>query len=404
LTSEDDPSIDSLLREAGRVPSLPKEPDRIGRTLGRYRIDARLGRGGMGVVYAATDTELARTVALKVLPEDAVADAEKRKRFLREARAAAKVKGAQICALYDVGEADGTIFFAMELVKGTTLRAKIDAGLAIDEAVTIATAIARGLGTAHAAGVVHRDLKPENVMLDESGAVKIVDFGLAKLAEPSAGADLSTQDGKILGTPSYMAPEQAKQSRVGPTADVFSLGVVLYEMLTGERPFAGTTLVDVLVAVARDEPPAPSRKNARASRELDRIVLRCLAKDPAARFSDGDAVAAALETATRTRRPLASLAIAGGVTIFAVAAFLGGARTPSSPTPTERPAATVVRAPTPIETVAPAPSGDAPKPPGSAEARPATTTTTTTAPPRPRTAAPSSSAPAPSLDPLAHQK
>src|SRR5579859_2511120 len=192
--------------------------DLVGRRLAHFRIEAELGEGGMGVVYRATDEKLRRPVALKVLPESFVKDEDRRRRFLREARSAAAVMHANIAAVFDIGEADGQVFIAMELVLGETLRARIDQGLPLVESVKIATEIARGLDRAHEKGIVHRDLKPENVMVTPHGEVKILDFGLAKLREESA-ASLSvlegqetapelTREGRVLGTPAYMSPEQ----------------------------------------------------------------------------------------------------------------------------------------------------------------------------------------------------
>jgi serine/threonine-protein kinase len=355
---ESEPSIDSLLREAAHIPAIAIEPDRIGQKLDRYRIDDKLGQGGMGIVYAAHDLELGRSVALKILPRAAVADDERRRRFLREARTAAAVSHPNLAAVFDVGEADGTVFLAMELVRGSSLRTRIAAaphGLPLGDAVAIALQIARGLGKAHAAGVVHRDLKPENVMMDASGRVKIVDFGLAKPAapEPRGEADLSTQEGRILGTPSYMAPEQAKGMRVHAAADVFSVGVVLYEMLTGQRPFVGASLVEVVVAIARDVPDAPSKKVAHVPRALDRIVLRCLAKDPGARFPDGDALADALEAPgiLRARRgPWTWGALAAATLAIAATPSILSARRAGSATPLAAVASTAATGVAPVAT------------------------------------------------------
>jgi eukaryotic-like serine/threonine-protein kinase len=420
---EDDDAIDSLLREAGRIPQIPEEPDRVGQKLGRYRIDSEIGRGGMGIVYAAEDLELGRRVALKVLPHAALGDDERRRRFLREARTAAKVSHPNLAAMFDVGEADGTVFLAMELVKGDSLRERVGKhGMTPADAIAIAIQIAHGLGKAHASGVVHRDLKPENVMLDADGRVKIVDFGLAKLAaaaDEKAGADLSTQEGKILGTPSYMAPEQAKGSRVGPTADVFSLGVVLYEMLTGERPFAGASLVDVLVAVARDEAPRPSKRRPGIPSSVDAIVLRCLAKDPKDRFAEGYAVAHALEACTlhKTRRPRLAYALAGIAVAAGVALGVRSlASRPSVPvvgpttaittmtTMTAQPAAPLVGGDG-VQTMA-TPDADAPSValPVSSPSRPGPRVVAR--PPMSATSAPATSVPPArgSVDPLARQK
>ncbi len=411
----DEPSIDSLLREAARIAPSSTEPDRVGEQVGRYRIDEKLGQGGMGIVYAARDVDLGRRVALKVLPRAAVADPDRRRRFLREARTAAALSHPNLAALFDVGDTDGTVFLAMELVRGASLRTRIAAaprGIPVAEALGIAVQIARGLGEAHAAGVVHRDLKPENVMMGEDGTVKVVDFGLAKLAAPEPGSvdggDLSTQDGKILGTPSYMAPEQAKGSRVGATADVFSLGVVLYEMLTGERPFAGATLVDVLVAIARDSPAPPSKRSPGVSKELDRIVLRCLAKDPDARFADGAAVARALAGVSAPKRdstlPKWALGSVGLLVASAIGALVWptttrGVTRPELQGAVSEPHSAPVQASPVVSAVAPA-ALSAPTAPA-----PASSSVLPGAPSAKPPAMLPSRAPAPApLDPLARQK
>ena len=416
MTDDDSegPSIDSLLRDAGHIAPIEVEPDRLGQQLGRFRIDEVLGRGGMGIVYGAEDVELGRRVALKVLPRAAVADDQRRRRFLREARTAASVSHPNIAAVFDVGEAEGTVFLAMELVRGQTLRAAIAAhpqGMPVAEATRIARAVARGLGKAHARGVVHRDLKPENVMMDEGASPKIVDFGLAKLEASSGGAhDLSTQDGKILGTPSYMAPEQAKGSRATPAADVFSLGIVLYEMLTSTRPFGGASLVDVLVSIARDVPEAPSKKAPRVPRDLDRIVMKCLAKDPEARYADGDALAAALEIeSTTTRRPwigwtLAAVAVVAGSSVALVSTRNQrgvGPDVQSTASAISPVVTSTVSAPEPSATpslaASPSVTGPASAPPNAPLRPPAPRASATPAPV-------AASASAPPINPLARQK
>jgi serine/threonine protein kinase len=277
----------------------------VGRSLAHFRIDAELGEGGMGVVYRATDEKLRRQVALKVLPESFAKDEDRRRRFMREARSAAAVTHANIATVYEVGEVDGQIFIAMELVEGETLRALIEKGVSVSEGVRIAREIARGLGRAHEKGIVHRDLKPENVMVTRHDEVKILDFGLAKLREPSAakpGAASEettsnlTGQGRLLGTPAYMSPEQARGVEVDARTDVFSFGVVLYEMVAGGRPFVGQTTQDVITSVLRDTPARPSVQNPDVPTEIERVIYRCLEKERDARYASGQELLGALGT------------------------------------------------------------------------------------------------------------
>ena len=269
----------------------------IGRTLSHFRILAKIGEGGMGVVYCAEDTKLRRQVALKVLPPDLVSNEERRLRFLREARAAAAVTHPNIATIHEVDEADGVVFIAMELVEGKTLRDHIGGRpMAIKDALRIATEMAEGLAEAHKAGVIHRDLKPDNVIVRSNGHAKILDFGLAKLLEAHAEAgseELSklqtisgelTREGKIFGTAAYMSPEQAEGKPVDARSDVFSFGTMLYEMLTGQRPFKGKSRTSMLIAIVRDPPPALMLVCSELPQELERIVLRCLEKKPEARY------------------------------------------------------------------------------------------------------------------------
>jgi serine/threonine-protein kinase len=283
----------------------------IGRTLSHFRILAKVGEGGMGVVYRAEDEKLRRQVALKVLPPDLVGNEERRLRFLREARAAAAVAHPNIATIYEVGEADGVVFIAMELVEGKSLRALI-AGrpLPVKEAVRIAVGIAEGLARAHQSHVIHRDLKPENIVLGADGLVKILDFGLAKLLEEPDPLEKDrsrlqtisgemTRQGKIMGTAAYMSPEQARGDVVDARSDLFSFGVVLYEMVTGRAPFQGRTGTDVLSAVLRDQPVPAAKLNPEAPPELDRIIGECLEKDPQDRCQHADQLAVDLRRLKR---------------------------------------------------------------------------------------------------------
>jgi eukaryotic-like serine/threonine-protein kinase len=279
--------------------------DLIGETLGQFRILAKLGQGGMGVVYRATDEKLRRTVALKVLPPGFAADPARRDRFLREARAAAAVNHANIAAVYDVAEADGRVYIAMELVEGESLRARLDRGaLVVPEALKVARGICRGLAKAHERGLVHRDLKPDNVMVGEDLDVKILDFGLAKdvgLVHEGAIADAATlpqvtADGQVLGTPAYMSPEQAAGKAVDARSDVFAFGVVLYEMVTGVLPFTASTTMEVLIAIARDSPQPASARKSEVTPELEAVIDRCLAKAADARYTSARDLLVALES------------------------------------------------------------------------------------------------------------
>ncbi len=274
--------------------------------IGPFRVIAPLGQGGMGVVYRAEDETLRRVVALKLLPDASGSD-ERRQRFLREARSAAAITHPNVATVYQVGEADGRVYIAMELVAGENLRERMARGrLDLETAKDLATQIARGLAAAHEQGIVHRDLKPENVMITPDGVVKLLDFGLAKTAleSPASGKTeaalaktetlVTSDEGRIMGTPEYMSPEQALGAPLDVRSDVFSLGIVLYEMLAGQRPFDGTTTGALLVAIARDT-PRPLREVAPEVDEgLDAIVTRCLAKAPAERFASAGEIVNAL--------------------------------------------------------------------------------------------------------------
>jgi serine/threonine protein kinase len=292
------------------MPSLPDEREELPERVAHFRLLERLGVGGMGVVYRAQDEKLLRIVALKVLAKNREGDDTMRKRFLREARIAAGISHANVAAIYEAGEDEGRIYIAMELAHGTTLRRRLEGGpLEVREAVRIAKEIARGVGRAHAREVAHRDLKPDNVMVGDDGAVKVLDFGLAKppAARPSSppGPDSSslTQVGRIVGTPGYMSPEQAIGDPVDVTTDVFSLGVILYELLTGRRPFVGDSPLELVLSTSRDTPTPASQLNPSVPPALEAILDRCLEKDPADRYSTADELLAALEGLAPDARP-----------------------------------------------------------------------------------------------------
>jgi eukaryotic-like serine/threonine-protein kinase len=279
-----------------RVTRSNGEQLRTGATLARYRIIERIGAGGMGEVYRARDLDLDRDVAIKVLPSDVTGSEERVRRFVQEAKAASGLNHPNIVVIHEIGaaEADGVKhhFIAMELIEGETLRAKIhkphrDLKALLGHAAQAADALAK----AHAAGIVHRDLKPDNLMITRDGFAKVLDFGLAKLTEARPSTDASatqvrpdTRDGMVLGTIGYMSPEQAQGFPVDARSDIFSFGCILYEIATGERPFKGSSQVDVLHAIVHNDPAPVTDINPNIPPELRRIVRRCLAKDPDQRF------------------------------------------------------------------------------------------------------------------------
>jgi eukaryotic-like serine/threonine-protein kinase len=267
-----------------------------GMRLGAYEIVSPLGRGGMGEVYSARDPRLDRIVALKVLPEAATLDAERRDRFEREARAVAALNHPHIVTIHSVEQVDDTHFLTMELIEGRALADLIPkGGLSVSELLRIGIAVADAVAAAHQKGITHRDLKPGNVMIgqrEHDGRIKVLDFGLAKLGEPSPqnpGATTltvapPTTEGRVLGTTAYMSPEQAEGRPVDARSDLFSLGVMLYEMATGERPFAGDTSVAILSSIVKDTPKPITEINPALPRDLGRIVRRALSKDPERRY------------------------------------------------------------------------------------------------------------------------
>jgi tRNA A-37 threonylcarbamoyl transferase component Bud32 len=269
----------------------------IGQTLKHYVVESKLGQGGMGVVYRARDTHLNRPVALKVLAREVTGDTERRRRFLREAQSAAAVTHPAIAQVYDVDEVGGVIFIAMELVEGRTIRQMIAGGdLNLLGAVDVALQVAGGLAKAHEAGIVHRDIKSDNVMVTPDGHAKLLDFGLAKLVDPDPDSTTAgemttrgvtsapTQLGTVLGTIAYMSPEQARGHQVDQRSDIFSLGVMIYEMSTGRMPFAGASPVDTMHAIAFDEARPVTQIRPGLPADLQRVVSRCLRKRPEDRY------------------------------------------------------------------------------------------------------------------------
>lgn|GEM_PF-4554152 len=258
-----------------------------GQRIGQYEIISPLGKGGMGEVYLAQDHKLGRKVALKFLPLSFTKDADRLRRFEREARAASALNHPNILTIHEIGEIDGHRFIATEFIDGETLRQKIAAGpLKVNEALQIVEQIASALADAHAAGIIHRDIKPENIMLRRDGIVKVLDFGLAKLAEPkeSGPEDLTrdmvnTENGIVMGTMAYMSPEQARGLPVDARTDLWSLGVTFYEMLSNRLPFAGATNSDVLAAILEHEPTSLTSLSTEVTEPLEWIVTKTLTKN-----------------------------------------------------------------------------------------------------------------------------
>lgn len=281
----------------------------IGKTISHYKILEKLGEGGMGVVYKAEDTRLKRTVALKFLPGDLTRDAEAKERFVQEAQAAAALSHQNICTIHEVDEADGRSFIAMEYIDGQSLREKIKSGPPkVDEAVDIAIQVAEGLREAHERGIVHRDIKSANIMVTSGGHVKIMDFGLAKLV----GQSIPAEFGMTLGTLSYMSPEQVGGGEVDHRTDIWSLGVVLYEMATGQVPFKGDYEQAIVYSILNEEPEPVSGLRTSVPAGIDRIVTKALAKSPGERYQRVDEVLVDLkklgkesERPGKTQQPIA---------------------------------------------------------------------------------------------------
>jgi cephalosporin-C deacetylase-like acetyl esterase len=300
-----------------------------GTRLGPYEIVSPLGAGGMGEVYSARDTRLDRTVAIKILPAHLSSDPDLRARFEQEAKSISHLQHPNICVLYDVGSQQGIDFMVMEFVAGKTLDKFVPpGGLPAELALKYSVQVADALSCAHAAGVVHRDLKPSNIMVDETGLAKVLDFGLAKLAQPSPlpnnneAATMATVAGMIVGTAAYMSPEQAEGRAVDARSDVFSFGAVLYEMLTGKRAFEAQSTVGRLAAVIRDDPKAISDVRRDVPPEVRQIVVRCLKKDAESRYASG------VELATELRHCRDVLFPDSGSSVLSPARIVREARRP----------------------------------------------------------------------------
>jgi serine/threonine protein kinase/Tol biopolymer transport system component len=281
---------------------------KIGSSIGHYRIVSRIGAGGMGEVYRAHDARLDREVAIKVLPADFAKDEDRLKRFEQEAKATSALNHPNILTVYDIGEHDGAPFIVAELLEGEELRARLDEGaIQLRKVTEYAQQIVSGLSAAHEKGIVHRDLKPENLFITVDERVKILDFGLAKLSdrEASAGGTSGNEDatrkaltnpGVVMGTAGYMSPEQVRGTQIDHRSDIFSFGVILYEMLTGRRAFQEESLAETMSAIVKDEPPEMTESNPNISPSLERIVRRCLEKKPDRRFQSTADLGFALES------------------------------------------------------------------------------------------------------------
>src|SRR5881396_2841058 len=289
-----------------------------GQKIGPYEILAQIGAGGMGVVHRARDPRLGREVAIKVLPASFSADPERLQRFEQEARAAAALNHPNIVAVFDIGESDGAPYVVSELLEGETLRERLRTGaLSARKAVEYGIQVARGLAAAHEKAIVHRDLKPENLFLTSDDRLKILDFGLAKLAAaegPAAEQDglptatQATAAGIVMGTLSYMSPEQARGQTVDERTDIFALGAILYEMLSGVSAFKRGSSADTMSAILKEDPPElPS--DSKVPPALERIVRRCLEKQPHQRFQNASDIAFALEALSGTASHLVDAAV-----------------------------------------------------------------------------------------------
>ena len=341
----------------------------IGQTVSHYRILDTLGAGGMGVVYLAEDVKLARKVALKFLPQDRAHDSQTVERFLREARTASALNHPNICTIYQVDEHDGRPFIAMELLEGRTLASKIDSRpLEIGLLLRLGAQIADALDAAHARGILHRDIKPANIFVTDREQAKILDFGLAKAAPGADGNTrsaslietglLTTAHGVAMGTVAYMSPEQARGEELDLRTDLFSFGLVLYEMATGQQTFQGSTSAVVFDAILNREPLAPVQLNANVPLSLERIIGRCIEKDRERRFASATEIRAALEEVRRERDSSSSMraAVSTGSKNPSGSSWPSAAVTIAAPAVAGRPSTPAASAAAPSPAPAPAPA------------------------------------------------
>jgi len=277
-------------QQIGKLLHQPLEQELAGQAIGPYQILSVLGQGGMGEVYLAQDSRLGRKVALKLLPSQFTQDRDRLRRFEREARAASALNHPNILTIYEIGEQEGRTFIAAEYIEGQTLRQSMAGGaFEVWEVLEVAVQVASALGEAHTAGIIHRDIKPENIMLRRDGLVKVLDFGLAKMSErptPPGGKAkewTETETGLLMGTTRYMSPEQARGLRLDGRTDLFSLGVVVYEMITGRPPFEGETATDVMIAIVEKE-PLPLSQWVQVPAELEWMISKALSKTIETRY------------------------------------------------------------------------------------------------------------------------
>ena len=307
--------------------------------LGTYRLISRLGAGGMGEVWRAEDTKLLRQVAIKILPEQLAADEEWKERFLREARTVAQLNHPNIAAIYGIDQQGDTLFIAMELIEGQSLADVMTKGpMSPPEAVRVAIHVCDGLSEAHAKGIVHRDIKPENIILSPR-FVKVLDFGIAKQIGGTADPSL-TQGGMVVGTPHYMSPEQALGRPVDARTDIFSLGTVMYEMLSGTKPFVGDAVTEVLLKIVMNEPRDIAAAAFGITPALASIVRRCMQKQPEHRFGDCEEVRSALAESLREDPRSLRKSQVPTIAVRCDPKIIAGASTPApAPTPVPTPAA-----------------------------------------------------------------
>jgi len=284
---------ETKLPTCARVEAVTAELPMIapGTKLGRYEIRSKIGEGGMGEVYLARDAELDRKVAIKYLPESLVADEQARKRLVREARAAAKLDHPNICSIYEVSEDGGRSFIVMQHIEGETLDIRMKRQpFDLPESLSIAMQVAEALAEAHAHGIIHRDIKPSNIIITPRGKVKVLDFGLAKIVSGNVAVDteaetaMLTQTGVVLGTAPYMSPEQLRAEQLDSRSDIFSYGALLYEIMSGRRPFEARSVAELTSAILmRDPPPLQSHSGAMPA-GFEALILKCLEKEPARRY------------------------------------------------------------------------------------------------------------------------